>query len=383
MKYPGSTPESGEEINGVKSPCKGWIQIFSHYVDYHITVHDDIAVGYSAQLYRLDGGTASLVQSFDVFYENLKQEDAGPNGDAPEDAVRNGNPRVLIGGTEGYPCGQYRLTLTPEIRHGKLRLRRMPEADGTYVVLNTAGADSGSRTDTYVQVPASTTVETAWSETFELRRNTLTSPQIVEFVWADFRTWDRVTNARITGVGDLIQQSLDASAACIARISANMTAELGANWRQVAVAGAFFPLHPAIRYWAFVFINKTEELTDRNVRITDPGRTPAYQKFLYERHVHCGGDIAAAPWESNHQYGLAFDAAYGRNVDQSPGNAIDPQVLVAKAIGFEWGGEWGRPDYPHYEYPGATSKWTNYRDQLIGQTPTAFTYGNHSYVQTP
>lgn len=385
VKYPVSSPESGEETGGVKAPCRGWIQIFSHYVDYYVTVNDDIAVGYKADLYLVGGGSESLVESIEVFYENLKQEDAGVNGNTPPDAVKNGNPRVMIGGNEGYPCGQYKLTLTPKIAYGKFRLKRTPEEDGTYIILNTAGVDSGMRADNYIQAPVAMTVETAWSETFELRRNTPTSPQVVEFVWADFKTWDNITTARITGTGNISAPSLEATESCMNTISARMVELLGENWKQEAQANAFFPIHPRIRYWAFTLINKTEELLDRKVRITNPGRSAKYQMFLRQRYKQCHGAKAAAEWESNHQYGLAFDTGYGASMTESPpaGTKTDLQVLTGKAIGLEWGGDWSDPDRPHFEYPGANDRRDDYRVQLNGDNPTTITYGTHTYVQNP
>lgn len=382
--HPTLTQGAGTEVMTPVEPCVGWIQIHSHYVNYNLNDGDDIAVAYTARLFRVEGESESPVgEPIEVFYTSLKLDTAAATGDVPATAVTNGNPKVNIGGTTGYPPGRYKLTLAPEIHHGKIRLRPAPEADNTYVILNTAGADSGQRTDIYVQVPSTTTVETEWSETFDLACGPITAPHVLRFAWADFRTWDNVTTARITGTGNLIQPGLDASETCLNTISPAMTTALGANWRTTAVTNAYFPIDPRIRYWAFILINKTEELIARRVRITNPGRSANFQKFLYERRQQCNGAAAAAPWYSNHQYGLAFDAQHGTDVNESPPNNTDVQVLVADAIGLDWGGNWGSADFPHFEYTGATSRVSNYRTQMTGTTPTTITYGGYQYVQTP
>lgn len=381
--YPRSSPEAGASVKGVVAPCKGWIQIHSHYLDHHIQAHNDIAVGYTAELYKMEGETSSLIEKVVVDYESLKTEKAAAGGDTPEAAAKNGNPKVNLGGEHGYDSGRYKLTLTPKIAPGKLRLQSEPQKDGTYVILDTDGAASKEVTDPYVQVPSTTAVKRNWSETFDLRCCPITAPKVVRFVWADFKTWDAITTARITGDGNLSQPGIEASEGCIKTIAANMIAALGENWRQVAVANAFFPLDPRIRYWAFVLINKTEELLARRVRITNPGRSAAYQTFLHERHVQCKGPVAAAAWHSNHQYGLAFDTGYSATMTAAPQSSEDVQVLVADAIGLDWGGRWSKPDYPHFEYSGATSKVDSYHDQIAGKSPTTLTYGGHQYVQSP
>lgn len=381
---PSSQPDAGAEVQGATTTCNGWILLNSHYVNYNIDVGEDIAVGYTATLHRVDGGSETLVDTITVNYTALKQTTAAAAGDVPATAATNGNPKVILGGSAGYPAGRYKLTLTPEIRHGKLRLRPTRETDNTYAILShTTGADSGARTDIYVQVPDTTAVQQSWSETFDLPCGAITAPRVVQFAWADFRTWDRYTNARITGSGNMSQPTLEATPECMNLINADMTTALGANWRQVAAANSFFALDPRIRYWTFILINKTEELNERRVRVTNPGRSAAYQSFLFQRRRHCNGPQAVDAWRSNHQYGLAFDTGYGSTMTNAPTDATDVQVLVAVAIGFDWGGSWNSPDRPHFERQGATANTTNYRTQLTGANPTVLTYGGHDYVLNP
>lgn len=382
--YPLSRPSSGAEVKGVVAPCKGWIQINSHYLAYSLGAGDDIAVGYTAKLYAVEGKAERLVETIDVKYEDLKQDKVSAVGDAPKEAAKNGNPKVNIGGDSGYVSGKYKLTLEPKIAYGKVRLRKEPDGEGRYTILDTSGSDSKKQTDRYVQVTETPAVESSWSETFDLPCSPITSPKILEFVWADFNTWDGYTTARITGKGNIGGPGLDAGKECLEKIEKSMTDALGASWRTVAVTNAYFPLHPMIRHKAFVFINKTQELLGRKVRITNPGRSANFQKFLYERYVQCNGAAAAAPWKSNHQYGLAFDSGYGTSMTDAPADEADTQVRVADQVGLDWGGRWKTPhDPPHLEYPGASSRTTSYSDQLNKDPTTILTYEGHDYVRDP
>jgi peptidoglycan LD-endopeptidase CwlK len=97
--------------------------------------------------------------------------------------------------------------------------------------------------------------------------------------------------------------------------------------------------------------------------ITDGFRSAADQDRLYEQGRTTGGNIVtnAKGGESYHNFGLAIDFAletpsgdvvWDREYDRNENGLADwtEVVQMAKALGFEWGGDWkGFKDYPHLE----------------------------------
>lgn len=113
-------------------------------------------------------------------------------------------------------------------------------------------------------------------------------------------------------------------------------------------------LHPKIKGKVRAFIKECEKL-GINLRITSDGgyRSIDEQNALYEQGRSTGGSIVtnARGGKSYHNYGLAIDV-----VEIKDGQAIwnNPRqaeiVAVAKKLGFEWGGDWSKPDKPHFQY---------------------------------
>ncbi|WP_285291996.1 M15 family metallopeptidase [Bacillus sp. ISL-18] len=99
------------------------------------------------------------------------------------------------------------------------------------------------------------------------------------------------------------------------------------------------------------------------VVITDGFRSAADQDKLYQQGRTAGGNIVtnAKGGESYHNFGLAIDFAlktpsgdviWDREYDRNENGVADwaEVVQMAKALGFEWGGDWkGFKDYPHLE----------------------------------
>lgn len=99
------------------------------------------------------------------------------------------------------------------------------------------------------------------------------------------------------------------------------------------------------------------------VVITDAFRSAADQDKLYQQGRTTGGNIVtnAKGGESYHNFGLAIDFAletpsgdviWDREYDRNENGVADwtEVVQMAKALGFEWGGDWkGFKDYPHLE----------------------------------
>lgn len=114
---------------------------------------------------------------------------------------------------------------------------------------------------------------------------------------------------------------------------------------------------------------RTEQLIQQAAKkgivvvITDSFRSAEDQDKLYEQGRTTDGNIVtnAKGGESYHNYGLAIDFAletpsgdvvWDREYDRNGNAKADwaEVVKMAKALGFEWGGDWkGFKDYPHLE----------------------------------
>ncbi|MFD2590357.1 M15 family metallopeptidase [Aquimarina hainanensis] len=111
-------------------------------------------------------------------------------------------------------------------------------------------------------------------------------------------------------------------------------------------------LHPAIRAKAKEFIIRAEKELGIKLRVTSALRTWQEQQRLYNKGRTITGKIVthALPGQSYHNYGLAVDVVEIKN-----GKAIweNPKwnkiAHLGKQIGFEWGGDWKRPDRPHFQ----------------------------------
>ena len=112
-------------------------------------------------------------------------------------------------------------------------------------------------------------------------------------------------------------------------------------------------LAPEIRKDARRMINTAEE-KGLFLKIPSDGglRTFPEQQSIYDQGRTTPGKIVtyATPGKSYHNYGLAFDV-----VEMVNGKAIweNPNWQeigsIGKRYGFAWGGDWRKPDYPHFE----------------------------------
>ncbi len=97
--------------------------------------------------------------------------------------------------------------------------------------------------------------------------------------------------------------------------------------------------------------------------VTDGFRSAEEQDRLYDKGRTAEGNIVtfAKGGESYHNYGLAIDFAlktpsgnviWDRQYDGNKNGKADwtEVVEMAKALGFEWGGDWAKfKDYPHLQ----------------------------------
>ena len=93
------------------------------------------------------------------------------------------------------------------------------------------------------------------------------------------------------------------------------------------------------------------------VVITSGRRTMAEQAALYAKGRTSPGGIVtnAQPGDSAHNFGLAFDFAFGDAIGRPtwPKDAPWAQVAeIGKQLGMTWGGDWKSfVDQPHFELP--------------------------------
>lgn len=121
-------------------------------------------------------------------------------------------------------------------------------------------------------------------------------------------------------------------------------------------------LHPIVKERSDQLIQKAAE-KGITVVITDGFRSAEDQDRLYEKGRTSEGNIVtnAQGGESYHNYGLAIDFAlktpsenvvWDRQLDGNKNGIADwtEVVKMAKALGFEWGGDWAQfKDYPHLQ----------------------------------
>ncbi|WP_394199749.1 M15 family metallopeptidase [Litoreibacter albidus] len=362
-----------DEPEQTEQECRGWIAVRSRYMNF-----DLIAVSFTATVYKLDGDAATQVVQETVDYTAIatnglfvsRRRVARPvpvdgalegapepaptiisQAQIPAVAAASGKPLVMLGGDEGFEPGQFRVTLRPTVRHGKLRVHPAITASedaaraGRYRIIGTDGVVPAELTDTnttdeYLQVPDTTTVETDWSEDILVPCMPRNMPKTVDFRWTDFRTWDGVSSRRIR------------------------------------------TLHPTTRHIFFAFINKIEENYRLTYRVAQAYRTFAEQDALYAQGRTTPGNIVtgAVGGRSNHNYGAAvdiYDVIAGGAIDWS-GATYPDAVEVGDAFDLDWGGRWTTiVDRPHFEYlTGMTTR------QLLAEynAGNTFTYDGRTYV---
>jgi len=121
-------------------------------------------------------------------------------------------------------------------------------------------------------------------------------------------------------------------------------------------------LHPIVKERSNQLIQQAAE-KGIVILITDDFRSAEDQDRLYEQGRTAEGNIVthARGGESFHNFGLAIDFAIktpSENViwdmqydgNQNGNSDWDEVVEMAKALGFEWGGDWAQfKDYPHLQ----------------------------------
>jgi peptidoglycan LD-endopeptidase CwlK len=107
-------------------------------------------------------------------------------------------------------------------------------------------------------------------------------------------------------------------------------------------------LHPKVRPYARALVKAAE---DQNIKmvVTSGTRTPEEQDALYAQGRTKPGNVVtnAKRWQSNHNYGIAFDLTLfngGSPVWDSP--KYRQVGALGQSIGLNWGGDFG--DEPHY-----------------------------------
>ena len=112
-------------------------------------------------------------------------------------------------------------------------------------------------------------------------------------------------------------------------------------------------LHPKARGKVRAFIKSAEKI-GINLRITNDGglRTFEEQDALYAKGRTTSGSKVtnAKAGKSYHNYGLAIDVVEIRDGKAIWNNPRQAEIVaIGKKYGFEWGGDWSKPDKPHFQ----------------------------------
>ncbi len=112
-------------------------------------------------------------------------------------------------------------------------------------------------------------------------------------------------------------------------------------------------LHPLLRAKAKEFIIRAEKELGIKLRVTSALRTWQEQTKLYNQGRTSPGKRVtdAKAGQSYHNYGLAIDVVEIRNGQPIWENSNWQKIAdLGKSLGFKWGGDWRKPDRPHFEY---------------------------------
>jgi peptidoglycan L-alanyl-D-glutamate endopeptidase CwlK len=105
----------------------------------------------------------------------------------------------------------------------------------------------------------------------------------------------------------------------------------------------------AARIFLGVFAN-----AEYTVRIISGNRTYAEQDAIYAQgRTKPGKKVTNAKGgQSNHNFGIAWDIGIfvgGKYLQESPFYKAAAAIGLAATPGLEWGGDWKKPDRPHYQ----------------------------------
>ena len=111
-------------------------------------------------------------------------------------------------------------------------------------------------------------------------------------------------------------------------------------------------LHPDVQGNATNFVNEVESELGIQLRVTQGTRTSAEQDALYAQGRTAPDQIVtdARGGKSYHNYGLAIDVVEIRG-GQAVWEINNWQTIggIGTRNGFEWGGNWRKPDMPHFQ----------------------------------
>lgn len=142
------------------------------------------------------------------------------------------------------------------------------------------------------------------------------------------------------------------------------------NIRDLHTVEMIAKLHPLIRDKATNLISEVQNELGVTLRITRGLVTWEQQQKVYDIGRKTEGRIRtkAAPGQSYHNYGLAFDVVHllkgGKSIDyhSSDDEWWNEIGKIGKAFGLEWGGDWENfVDRPHFQYRAGK----HWRDMLI------------------
>ncbi len=116
------------------------------------------------------------------------------------------------------------------------------------------------------------------------------------------------------------------------------------------------------------------------LRVVSGYRSPVDQEGIYQQGRSTDGPVVtnAKPGYSKHNFGVAFDVAPVQNGEvywPNDSNFWSTVGSIGKSLGLKWGGDWAKPDLPHFEHPTFEM-----RDLLMGRAQTMYSKENLDYI---
>lgn len=142
-------------------------------------------------------------------------------------------------------------------------------------------------------------------------------------------------------------------------------------------------LHPDLQVKAKALISAAAA-KGLPIKITQTYRTVAEQDALYAQGRTTAGSIVTAnkgsTYSSMHQWGAAFDIARndGTGAYNTAGSFFEKVGAIGKTLGLMWGGDFSKPDRPHFQLPDWGATPSNLKKKYV-----TFAQFKASWVATP
>ena len=143
--------------------------------------------------------------------------------------------------------------------------------------------------------------------------------------------------------------------------------------------GFISALDPSMHNIAREFLHRAAQ-EGIELQVVSGYRSPQEQHRIYQQGRSTDGPVVtnAKAGYSKHNFGVAFDVAPVKNGKAHWPNDSDlwnKIGKIGKSLGLRWGGDWAKPDLPHFEHPTLEM-----RDLLMGKVNTMYSKENLDFI---